>query len=58
MSDLPFQSATEDAEQVITAGDIVLIAAGEKHWHGATEDADFSHIYFFRRGCQLTQIED
>ncbi len=50
--------ATEERQQVITEGDIVLISAGEKHWHGATKDADFSHIYFFRKGCQLTQIEE
>ena len=36
--------------RTITEGDIVLIPAGEKHWHGAVEDADFSHIYFFRKG--------
>ena len=50
--------ATEERQQVITEGDIVLIPAGEKHWHGATEDSDFSHIYFFRKGSQLTQFED
>ncbi len=49
--------ATESSQQLITAGDVVLIPAGEKHWHGATDDHDFSHIYFFRKGCQLTQIE-
>jgi quercetin dioxygenase-like cupin family protein len=50
--------ATEEGQQVITEGDVVLIPAGEKHWHGAAEDADFSHIYFFKRGCQLTQLEE
>ncbi len=36
---------------------IDLIPAGEKHWHGATEDSEFSHIYFFKKGCKLTQLE-
>ena len=36
--------ANESGEQVITVGDTALIPAGEKHWHGATDDSDFSHI--------------
>ncbi len=36
--------ATETDQQEITAGDIVVIPANEKHWHGATEDSEFSHI--------------
>src|SRR4030042_2797006 len=27
--------ATETEEKVITTGDVVIIPAGEKHWHGA-----------------------
>jgi quercetin dioxygenase-like cupin family protein len=50
--------ATEDKERVITVGDVVLLSTGEKHWHGATEDSDFSHIYFFKKGCNLTQLEE
>lgn len=49
--------ATEDKEVIITPGDVVLIAAGEKHWHGATEDSEFSHIYLSNPASQLTQIE-
>ena len=49
--------ATEDNESVVAVGDVVLIPAGEKHWHGATEDSEFSHIYFFKKGCKLTQLE-
>ena len=40
--------ATETEEKVITPGDIVIIPAGEKHWHGATGGAEFSHIYVSR----------
>jgi len=49
--------ATEDKEVVITPGDVVLISANEKHWHGATEDSEFSHIYLSNPASQLTQIE-
>lgn len=49
--------ATETEEKVIVAGDIVLIPAGEKHWHGAAKDSEFSHIYVTRSGSKLTQLE-
>ncbi|MEN8246200.1 MAG: cupin domain-containing protein [Thermodesulfobacteriota bacterium] len=49
--------ATEDKEVVITPGDVVLIPANEKHWHGATEDSEFSHIYVSNPASQLTQLE-
>src|SRR3954465_14092313 len=35
---------TDHAEQRMTAGDIVLIEAGERHWHGAVADAPMSHL--------------
>lgn len=50
--------ATDTEEIEITAGDVVIIPAGEKHWHGATDDSVFSHIYVSRLGNQLTQLED
>ena len=36
--------ATENEEVTVTPGTIILIPAGEKHWHGATKDTAFSHI--------------
>ena len=36
--------ATEGEQVVVREGDTVLIPAGEKHWHGAAADTDFSHI--------------
>ena len=36
--------ATESEQIEITEGDAAFIPAGEKHWHGATDDSDFSHI--------------
>jgi len=50
--------ATETEEKVITPGDVVMIPAGEKHWHGATRDSEFSHIYVSCLGSKLTQLEE
>ena len=30
--------------RAMAAGDVVLIPAGVKHWHGATSDAEMTHI--------------
>lgn len=36
---------SSESEQIeIASGDTAFIPAGEKHWHGATDDSDFSHI--------------
>lgn len=50
--------ATEEQEKVVTPGDVILFSAGEKHWHGATEDSEFSHLYVMQVGSELTQLED
>ena len=49
---------TETDKVEITPGDVVLIPADEKHWHGATDDSEFSHIYVSRLESELTQLED
>jgi quercetin dioxygenase-like cupin family protein len=49
---------TEQEQRVVSGGDIIMFPAGEKHWHGATEDSEFSHIYITRAGINTTQIED
>lgn len=36
--------ATEKEEIKVTPGTVILIPAGEKHWHGAIKDSVFSHI--------------
>lgn len=33
-----------EAVQEIRPGDVVLIAAGERHWHGATPNTAMTHI--------------
>jgi quercetin dioxygenase-like cupin family protein len=50
--------ATEEEKRVVTVGEIVLFPAGEKHWHGATQDSDFSHIVITKVGVKLTQLEE
>ena len=50
--------ATEKEEKVVAKGDIILIPPGEKHWHGATPDSEFSHIYVSRLGSVLTRLEE
>jgi quercetin dioxygenase-like cupin family protein len=37
--------ATREEKHVVEPGDIILIHSGEEHWHGATDDTDFEHLY-------------
>ena len=39
--------ANEQEEHIATPGKIFLIPAGEKHWHGATQESSFSHLYVY-----------
>jgi 4-carboxymuconolactone decarboxylase len=50
--------ATEKEERTVSVGDTILIPAGEKHWHGATKDSDFSHITITAVGGATTQLEN
>jgi quercetin dioxygenase-like cupin family protein len=50
--------ATEKEERVVTVGDIVLIPAGEKHWHGSNGESAFSHVFVSKKGSKMTQLED
>jgi quercetin dioxygenase-like cupin family protein len=36
--------ATEAEEHVVEAGDVVVVPAGEKHWHGGTSSSEMAHI--------------
>ena len=49
--------ATETDQIEITEGDVVLIPANEKHWHGATNNSEFSHIYISKPESKLEQLE-
>lgn len=50
--------ATEKENRIVTTGDIVVFQAGEKHWHGATEDSEFSHIVITKGGVKFTSPQD
>ena len=50
--------ATEKEEKVVTVGDVVLIPAGEKHWHGSGGDSAFSHLFVVRKEDKVRQLED
>jgi len=49
--------ATEKEEIIVTPGDVIQFLAGEKHWHGATKDSSFSHIYITGVESKTTQLE-
>ena len=36
--------ATDQEERTVNAGDVILIPAGENHWHGAPGSTPMSHI--------------
>ena len=46
--------ATEREERTVTEGNIILIPAGENHWHGATKDSTFSHLYITKLETKTT----
>lgn len=46
--------ATENEEREVVPGDLILIPAGERHWHGATENSRFAHLYVISRHAETT----
>jgi quercetin dioxygenase-like cupin family protein len=49
--------ATETEERVVTEGDVILIPAGENHWHGAPGDTPMSHITVQAKDSKTQQNE-
>lgn len=49
--------ATEGGQVEVHQGDLILIPAGEKHWHGATATSAFSHISLTASGSK-TEVFD
>ena len=49
--------ATTSEERTVSAGDVVLIPAGEDHWHGAPGETSMAHITIQAKGSQTTQVE-
>jgi quercetin dioxygenase-like cupin family protein len=48
---------TESEEREVAVGDVIFFPAGEKHWHGATQDTTFSHITVQIATSRMTQLE-
>ncbi len=49
--------ATDETEATVTVGDVILIPAGESHWHGAPGETPMAHITIQAKGSTTTQIE-
>jgi quercetin dioxygenase-like cupin family protein len=49
--------ATDQGEQTVTVGDVILIPAGENHWHGAPGSTSMAHITIQARDSKTTQTE-
>ena len=49
--------ATDTEERTVTVGDVVLIPAGENHWHGAPGATPMSHITVQVKGGTTQQNE-
>jgi 4-carboxymuconolactone decarboxylase len=43
--------ATEGELLEVALGDVILIPAGERHWHGAAPGADFAHLSILTPGA-------
>jgi len=49
--------ADSNGEHVVESGDLVIIPAGEPHWHGATPDTSFSHVCIERHNNEVAIVE-
>lgn len=49
---------SENEELDVKRGDVILINAGENHWHGASNDFSMSHITITVSGSKTTQTEE
>ena len=49
--------ATDDEVLTVNEGDVVLIPAGENHWHGAPDDTSMAHITITVYGSPTEQTE-
>ncbi len=49
--------ATDTEVVTVSEGDVVVIPAGENHWHGAPDDSSMAHITVTVKGSQTEQTE-
>ena len=50
--------ATESEQREVGRGDVIFFSAGEKHWHGATADSEFAHIYVHLASAASKALEE
>jgi quercetin dioxygenase-like cupin family protein len=48
---------TDDEELEVSEGDVVVIPAGENHWHGAPDSTPMAHITVTVKGSETEQTE-
>ncbi len=47
-----------DGDHVVSAGDCVVVAAGEEHWHGAHDTGSpMSHLSILKAGSETTVLD-
>ena len=49
--------ANDNESLTVTEGDVVIIPAGENHWHGAPDATSMAHITVTVKGSQTEQTE-
>ncbi len=49
--------ASDNEVLTVSEGDVVLIPAGENHWHGAPDATSMAHITITVKGSQTEQTE-
>ena len=49
--------STETEQREVTVGDVIFFPPGEVHWHGATSDSEFAHVYVSLASSKTQQIE-
>ncbi len=49
--------ATDDEVLEVSEGDVVIIPAGENHWHGAPDSTSMAHITVTVKGSDTEQTE-
>ncbi len=49
--------ASDTESLTVTEGDVILIPAGENHWHGAPDATSMAHITITVKGSETEQTE-
>tara|TARA_B100001013_G_scaffold280297_1_gene180344 strand:+ start:479 stop:874 length:396 start_codon:yes stop_codon:yes gene_type:complete len=49
--------ATDNESLTVSEGDVIVIPAGENHWHGAPDSTSMAHITITVKGSETEQTE-